>query len=210
MRPARLIFLAALVALAGFAGAVHAGAREDLAAFTRGLKGLQGQFTQQVFDPKGQRKETSRGSVALSAPRLFRWEYVEPYPQLIVADGTHVWVYEPDLQQATRRPQGAEEQNSPLAALVEPARLERDFILVEAGSRDGLDWLELSPRKAEEGGFRSARLGFDDEGLRRMSVVDALGQRTEIEFSGWKRNPGFAKGTFTFVPGEGVDVVGQG
>jgi outer membrane lipoprotein carrier protein len=212
MQLKRSLILAAALAFTGLglAGTAKAGARDDLNAFTRGLKGLSGTFSQQVFDPKGNRKESTSGRVALSAPRLFRWEYAAPYPQLIVADGKHVWVYEPDLQQATKRPQGTEEQNSPLAALVEPARLERDFNLVEAGTRDGLEWLELTPRRDEEGGFRSARLGFDDDGLRKMTVVDALGQRTEIEFRGWKRNPDFAKGTFTFVPAEGVDVVGQG
>jgi outer membrane lipoprotein carrier protein len=198
------------LAAALLAGSAHAGAREDLAEFTRGLKGLQGRFSQQVYDAKGNRKESSSGSVALSAPRLFRWEYEQPYPQLIVADGKHVWVYEPDLQQVTKRPQGAEEQNSPLAALIDPGRLEREFNVIEASTRDGLDWLELTPRADREGGFRSAKLGFDENGLRRMSVVDALGQRTEIEFDDWKRNPRFEKGTFTFVPAEGVDVVGQG
>lgn len=196
-----------LLPIAGFA---QAAARDDLDAFTAGLKGLDGRFSQEVFDSNGRRKESSNGRVALSAPRLFRWEYAKPYPQLIVADGEHVWVYEPDLQQATKRTQGAEEQNSPLAALVEPARLDRDFNVVEAGSEDGLDWLELTPRKDEEGGFRSARLGFGAGGLQKMTIVDAVGQRTEIRFSDWKRNPGFAKGTFTFVPAEGVDVVGEG
>lgn len=205
----RIATLIGLVAGLLSAGAAMAGARDDLAAFTRGLKGLDGNFSQQVYDPSGKRKESASGRVALSAPRLFRWEYKEPYPQLIVADGEHVWVYEPDLQQATKRPQGAEEQNSPLAALVEPERLDRDFVVVDDGEEDGLAWLELMPRGEGEGGFRSARLGFDRDGLRRMSVVDALGQRTEIRFGGWKRNPAFAKGTFTFVPEPGVDVVGQ-
>ena len=75
-----------------FAGTVSAGARSDLATFTRDLKGLQAPFTQQVFDPNGKLKETSSGEVALSAPRLFRWEYRKPYEQLIVADGSRVWV----------------------------------------------------------------------------------------------------------------------
>ena len=43
-----------------------------------------------------------------------------------------------------------------------------------------------------------------------MEVVDALGQRTEIAFSGWKKNPSFARSTFRYVPGKGVDVVGEG
>jgi outer membrane lipoprotein carrier protein len=206
----RVTTLSLAVATLMFATVAQAGARDDLSAFTRNLKGLDGRFTQQVFDASGKRKETSSGRVALSAPRLFRWEYKTPYPQLIVADGKHVWVYEPDLQQATKRPQGAEEQNSPLAALIDPGKLERDFDISEAGTDGGLEWLQLRPRKGDEGGFRTAKLGFGASGLSRMTVVDALGQRTEIAFSGWKRNPGFAKGTFTYVPGKGVDVVGSG
>jgi len=200
----------AVLTIALFSTSAFAGGRDDLAAFTKGLKGLDGQFTQQVFDANGKPKESSSGRVALSAPRLFRWEYTKPYEQLIVADGSHVWVYDPDLQQVTRRAQGAEEQNSPLAALVDPAKLERDYVLHDAGNADGLDWLDIAPKKASDTGFRSARLGFGPEGLATMQVTDALGQKTRIEFSHWQRNPAFSAGTFRFVPAKGVDVVGEG
>lgn len=185
----------------------QAGAREQLQAFTQGLKGLDGQFSQQVFDQRGKQKEASSGRVAVSAPRLFRWEYAKPYPQLIVADGKTVWVYDPDLQQASKRPQGAEEASSPLAILLDPARLDRDFVVKEDGTRDGVEWMTLTPRTGEAA-FKSARLGFDKGGLSRMEYVDALGQRTVIGFGQWKRNPAFAKGTFVFVPAKGVDVIG--
>lgn len=209
-RTLRRLPLAALAAALLAAGSAQAGARDDLDAFTRGLKGLRGDFTQQVYDLRGKVKETSSGSVALSAPRLFRWEYDKPYPQLIVADGEFVWIYEPDLQQATKRAQGAEEQKSPLAALINPDELDRQFTVTEAGADGGLEWLQLTSKTEEDDGFRSARLGFGDNGLARMTVIDALGQRTEIAFSDWKRNPAFAKGTFRFVPGKDVDVVGGG
>ena len=187
-----------------------AGARDDLTTFTQGLKGLDGQFTQQVFDANGKLKESSSGRVALSTPRLFRWEYVTPYTQLIVADGKKVWVYDPDLSQVTVRAQGAEEQNSPLATLIDPGTLDREFKVSEAGKIDGLHWLLLTPKQPADASFQSARLGFDAAGLAKMQVIDALGQRTEINFSGWKKNPGFAKGTFSYVPGKGVDVVDAG
>lgn len=207
MRIAAVIGLAAAM----FATSAFAGARDDLDAFTRGLKGLDGRFVQQVFDPRGKLKESSSGTVALSAPRLFRWEYVKPYPQLIVADGKTVWVYDPDLEQVTRRPQGPEEQNSPLSALIDPGRLDARFEVSEAGSDGGLNWLQLLPKgDAADAGFRSARLGFGEAGLVRMEVIDALGQRTEIGFSGWKRNPSFARSTFRYSPPEGVDVIGEG
>lgn len=185
-----------------------AGARDDLDAFTKGLKGLDGQFTQQVFDARGKQKERSSGRVALAAPRLFRWEYVKPYPQLIVADGKTVWVHDPDLQQVSKRPQGAEEASSPLTMLTDPKRLERDFIVVELAPKNGLQWLDVKPRKAGDAAFRSAQLGFGKTGLAKMHFVDALGQRTEISFSSWKRNPAFARGTFVYVPAKGVDVIG--
>ncbi len=155
-----------------------ADARARFEAFSRGLQGLDGHFIQRVYDGNGQLKESTSGRVALSAPRLFRWEYQKPYPQLIVADGKTVWVYDPDLEQVTRRPQGEAEQDSPLAVLVDPSRLERDYAVEDGGSSGGL--------------------------------VDALGQRTEIEFHGWKRNPAFSRDTFSFTPPPGVDVIGDG
>jgi outer membrane lipoprotein carrier protein len=207
----RLLLASSVLFAGSFASAaVWAGARDDLKAFTTGLKGLDGQFSQQVFDARGRVKENASGRVALSAPRLFRWEYTRPHPQLIVADGSKVWVYEPDLEQATVRPQGEEEQNSPLTALINPALLERQYdVSEEAAPRDGMQWLSLTPKVETEASFQYAALGFASGGLVRMEVVDVLGQRTVINFSGWKRNPGFASGTFRYVPGKDVDVVGQ-
>ena len=127
--------------------------RDDLDAFTRGLEGLDGQFTQTVFDAHGKLKETTSGRVALSAPRLFRWEYVKPYEQLVIADGSKVWVYDPDLSQVTVRPQGEQEQNSPLATLIDPSRLDRDYQVAETGAEDGLEWLELTPKQAANASF---------------------------------------------------------
>lgn len=206
----RILLTVVFLLAAAVAGSAHAaGARASLDSFTNGLRGLQGQFSQQVHDANGRVRESSSGQVALSVPRLFRWEYREPYPQLIVADGTRVWVYDPDLEQVTVRPQGDEEQNSPLAALIDPGLLERNFVVTEAGSSDGLLWLEIAPREQADAGFQNARLGFRDDALVKMDVLDALGQRTVIEFSGWVKNPAFVGDTFEFSPPEGVDVVGD-
>lgn len=205
MRTFRLLGLTAAL----FATTAFAGARDDLDAFSQGLTGLDGRFTQQVFDDRGQLKETSSGRVALATPDRFRWEYAQPYPQLIVADGDKVWVHDPDLEQVTVRPQGPEERNSPLAALLDPDLREQRFDIAEAGSEDGLEWLQLTPRDGNDASFESARLGFGDDGLERMQVTDALGQRTSIAFSDWQRNPRFAADTFSFTPPKGVDVIGQ-
>jgi outer membrane lipoprotein carrier protein len=202
---APLALAAALVA-SGIAAAAEP--RTILERFSQGLEGLDGRFSQRVFDADGRLTEETGGRVALSAPRLFRWEYEAPFPQLIVADGDHVWVYDPDLEQVQVRKQSLEEQQSPLAALIDPAELERQFTVSAAASDGALDWIVLTP-KDDEAQIESARLAFEGVELRRMTMADALGQRTEIRFENWQRNPAFARGTFVFVPGPGVDVIGE-
>ncbi len=206
----RIIRCSLLVLGLSAAALASAGPREEIAHYTQGLKGLDGQFVQRVFSSRGVLKEESSGRVALSAPRQFRWEYRKPYEQLIVADGDHVWVYDPDLEQVTVKNQNAEEQQSALTVLIDPGELDRRYILGDAGNEGGLKWISLKPKKSsDDSQFKQARLGFGVSGLDRMTIDDTLGQRTEIAFSDWKRNPTFAKGLFAFTPPKGVDVVGD-
>ena len=202
----RKLFVLFLVLATGVA---HAGAREQLDVFSNGVQGLSANFEQRVYDADGALKESSTGTVQLQAPRQFRWEYLKPYPQLIVADGDHIWIYDPDMEQVNVRQQSLEEQNSPLAMLIDIGQMERQFNVTEGGQGQNLSWLELSPRKPEEAPFDRARLGFGPAGLVQMEMFDGLGQRTVMAFSTWKRNPSFAPGTFTFVKPEGVDQVGE-
>jgi outer membrane lipoprotein carrier protein len=189
--------------------AAHASARDQLDTFSRGIEGLSANFAQRVYGPNGEVKDKSGGTVKLRAPRQFRWEVTQPFPQLIVADGDNLWVYDPDLEQVNVRNQSAEENSSPLAVLIDPTELERQFTVKEGGRSQGLDWLELRPKKPEEAPFERARLGFGAAGLVRMDLYDGLGQRTVLGFSAWKRNPAFAADTFSFTPPAGVDVVGE-
>lgn len=199
----------AVLGTALLAGTALAGARDELVSFTTGLKGLDGQFSQTVYTPNGGVKERSSGRVALAAPDLLRWEYAKPYEQLIVADGTKVWLYEPDLQQVTVRDQGDAAQSSPLAALLKPKELDAKFDVSQGPAENGLEWMTLTPKRNDSAsGFEVAELGFANGQLKRMKVTDATGQRSEVEFSTWKRNPAFAAGTFNYKPGAGVDVVG--
>ncbi|HEX7349321.1 MAG TPA: outer membrane lipoprotein chaperone LolA [Rhodanobacteraceae bacterium] len=198
-----------LIGLSLVAGSAMAatGARARLDAFANGLHSLRGDFSQTVYDAHGNVTGNSHGLLALQSPRMFRWQVTDPYKQLIVADGHKVWVYEPDLQQVTVSDQGAAEAHSPLTVLTDIAQLDTEFKATEAGTRDGLEWLRLVSR-SQDPQFEYAEIGFDNRGPRRMVFKDTLGNKTEIVFSGWERNPSLAAGTFTFVPPKGTDVVG--
>ncbi len=198
----------AISALAVSLPAFAAG-RAELTKFTANLKGLDGSFQQTVFDANGRATEKSSGNVKLSAPRLFRWETLAPAKQLIVADGNHIWIYDPDLEQVTVRNQSFEEQGSPLTILIDPTELDRQFTAADGGKTGGLDWLVLTPKKTDNAPFQQAKLGFGPTGLAKMEFNDSFGQKTVIAFSGWKRNPAFAKSQFTFTPPKGADVIGE-
>lgn len=204
-----VIALPVSLGLALASGGASAQARAQLDTFTQGLKTLEGGFTQTVYDQKGRVKESSSGKVSMSAPNLFRWQYVKPYQQLIVADGKTVWIYEPDLQQVSKRPQGVEEQSSPLAALVDRSKLDSQFNVAESGQGSGLEWLTLTPKSKAGASFDNARLGFGQRGLAKIVITDGLGQRTEMNFGTWKRNGRVPASSFRFSPPKGVDVIGH-
>jgi len=201
-----LLLLAGLL-LATSAAAADS-ARSRMEAFSKSLHSISGRFEQEVTDANGHRGDASRGTLALEAPRQFRWETTAPFQQTIVADGAHVWVYEPDLEQVSVRNQSAAEAHSPLTVLTDLSQLDHQFKASEGGTRDGLVWLKLEPQ-ARDAEFEYAELGFDGDALRRMRFKDALGNQTQISFSDWKRDPALPAGTFKFTPPKGVDVVGD-
>jgi outer membrane lipoprotein carrier protein len=204
--PVCLVFAAIMFLLST---ASHAGpARDRLEAFTQGLDSLRGTFVQEVRDPEGRVVDTSSGSIALQAPRLFRFEYTQPFPQLIVADGDDVWIYDQDLAQVTVRSQSQEEAHSPLTVLIDMGQLDREYKVNESGSKDGLQWMTLTP-KGKDASFKSCELGFASDGPSKMVVVDQIGQRNEWRFAKWERNPKLDPKLFQFTPPKGADVIGK-
>ena len=206
----RLTLVAAvfLLSLVGTAQAATGAARARLDAFATGLHSLTGDFTQALVGPDGNAGKTSSGTLALEAPRQFRWETLAPYKQTIVADGSRVWMYDPELEQVTVRIQSSEEAHSPLTVLTDLKQMDKEFKVSEQGEHDGLVWLRLTST-ARDPQFAYADLGFDANGLARMTFKDQLGSTTDIRFSNWKRNVSIPPSVFTFVPPKGADVIGD-
>lgn len=197
-----------LILLLASAPAQAGAARSALDRFADGLVSLEGRFQQQVYNMDGSLREEGEGSLALMAPRLFRWHAEQPYEQLVVADGSHVWLYDVDLEQVTVRRQADQEAQSPLAVLTDPGSLERRYRVSEIGRDQGLDWLRLEPVDPDAE-FVRAELGLDGDGLRRMRMEDRLGGRSEIGFGPWRRNGLRSAEPFRFTPPEEVDVIGD-
>lgn len=180
-----------------------AGAIDQLQSFVQ-TRTLSSQFVQ-TSTVRG-KKQTSSGQLAISRPDRFRWEYQRPEPQLIVGDGTQLWVYDPDLNQVSVRNQQQSLGESPAALLAGSAAVSRFYSLADQGKRDGLDWLEATPRNGGQS-YSAIRMGFAGNELKVMELTDFSGQTTRIEFSGWKKNQTINAAHFTFVPPAGADVL---
>lgn len=140
----------------------------------------QGRFSQTVTMPSASRAEVSTGRFAYRRPGKFRWEYVTPYPQLLVGDGERLWIWDPDLAQASVRAIGDALTGTPLAALVDGSPLSAQFELSSTGRiEDGVRWVDARPL-SESTAFSSVRFGLEGDTLVYLDLRDSFGQQTMI------------------------------
>lgn len=204
-RPAWRLFSLAL-ALLTWVPPLQAGGIEQLKGFIEQTRAARAAFTQKVIDAEGNTIQDSSGIIEFSRPGKFRWHYVKPFEQLVIGDGTTLWVYDKDLEQVTTRKLDKALGSSPAALLAGSDDVERYFSLESLGKKGRYEWLEVKPYD-EDSLFDRVQMGFDANTLYVMELYDQFGQKTVIRFSNFKRNPVFAADTFSFVPPPGVDVV---
>lgn len=181
--------------------------RAQLERLAHGLETLQAHFEQQVIQSDGTIEDETEGQVWLQQPRYFRWEYGGDFPEIVVADGEHIWIYDVALEQVTVKQESVAAADSPLTVLTDIDRLDDEFQVREAGDIDGMALLELRPNDPDAE-FERVLLGLQDDELRLMAMEDAFGLRTELHFSDVRRNAPIEPGRFTFTPPPGTDVIG--
>lgn len=198
------------------ANSVHADDAKALSSLNEvlaGLDTLQADFTQTVLNEELEPLRESRGTFKLDRAGdgekgRFRWDYVAPFRQVIVGDGTNLWTYDPELEQATVKPMQETLASSPASLLTGTMPVEESFEVREIGAAGALYWIELVPR-VRDTDFESVRVAIDDGELDTMELRDNLGQITRIRFENVKRNAAIDPASFHFSPPEGVDVIGQ-
>ena len=181
--------VAALV-LAAQTGAADSGDRGPdvgewlVTKFVTDVATLQGDFEQSLVDADGIVLESTSGTLEIERPSRFRWSYVDPYEQWLVADGTNIWSYDLDLEQVTVKPQHEALANTPALLLggSEDALAQFDYRGTTIESETV--WASLEP-KDKNSGFTRVLLGFVDGQLQRMVFYDHLDQTTLVR--AWQR-----------------------
>jgi outer membrane lipoprotein carrier protein len=207
--------LIAFTLLAGCLMAARASALDSLENFVRSARTGRADFTQVVTSParEGQTAKTkkSTGTFEFARPNRFRFDYKKPFEQTIVADGQTLWLYDADLKQVTARKQGQVLGSTPAALIASApdlASLRRDFNLEAVGEKDGLQWVQATP-KNKEGQLHSMKVGFRGDQLAALEILDSFGQRSMLTFNNMQVNAGVTPDVFNFKPPQGADVVKQ-
>jgi outer membrane lipoprotein carrier protein len=184
----------------------NAGSLDQLRAFLTQTSSARGEFVQRVSGSSGSAQPPSSGRFVFQRPGKFRWSYDKPYEQVIVADGTRLVLFDKDLNQVTIRKLGAALPSSPASILFGSNDFEKEFEVVDGGTRDGLEWVQAKPR-AKDSTFARIEIGFKDGLPQAMRVADNFGQVTQLSFAKVERNPKLDSQSFAFTPPKGADVL---
>jgi len=191
-----------------FSAQAVAGALEQFSLFVSSTQSARGEFVQRlVKTDSGAVKvlNISSGVFVFSRPGKFIWTYQKPYEQVLQADGDKLFIFDKDLNQVITKKLGNALGSSPAAILFGSNDLEQNFILKEGGARDGMEWLEATPR-SKDTSFDRIGIGLKDGVPQAMELRDSFGQTALLSFGRFERNPPLKSGSFTFVVPEGVDV----
>ncbi len=203
-----VLLLPCVLAVIAFSSAAGASSLERFNTFLSATKSASGSFEQTIYDRNKKVVQESRGTLAFLRPGKFRWTYVKPYPQLIVGDGVKVWIYDEDLNQVTVKRLDQALGSTPAALLAGNNEVVKAFRITDLGVRDGLEWLEATPR-GKDGSFDKLRMGFGFSGLERMELEDSFGQTTVMRFTTFDHNPKLDASTFRFSAPKGADLLGD-
>lgn len=172
---------------------------QALSSVLKSYERFSADFEQITRSDQSSESEISKGEMQIERPGKFRWNQ-HTIPQLIVSDGDNVWIYDPDLEQATRKPVNLEDTNG--AALILNGNIEElqeKFDISMPVSDASSQLFDLQP-KNNQSSFQRIRIYFSNGVMSELMLQDVLGQQTTIVLHNSSINPAFSDTLFEFTP----------
>lgn len=188
-----------------------ANALEQFKTFAANTKGAKGEFSQQqikMVDGTPKISKTASGTFSFSRPGKFIWSYSKPYEQNLQTDGDKLYIYDKDLNQVTIRELNGALGASPAAILFGNSDLEKNFFLKDAGMKQGVEWLDATP-KAKDSQFEHIGIGMKDGLPMALELRDSFGQVSLVTLKNVEKNPNFKAEQFKFILPSGAEVLRQ-
>lgn len=169
-------------------------------------------FTQTVETKGFGEVKKFHGVMSMLKPSMMRWDYDNPKGRRLVVDGERLWFYDPEENVVHYDElSGFLSPKSPALFLAGEEKLENLFeiYLVKTAGKKERDLIELKlVPKEPQPGLKAMLLTLDGDtySVRELLMVDHLGAKNRITFTGVDRSVSLDKSMFTFDPPAGAPV----
>ncbi|MCC7005596.1 MAG: outer membrane lipoprotein chaperone LolA [Ottowia sp.] len=197
---------ALFISLLFFLLPVQANGIAALKVFVQQVNAAEGKFAQTQLGSSGKVVAKTAGEFYFSRPGKFIWQTTSPYEQQLQSDGTFIYIWDKDLNQVTIQKLNNALASSPAAVLFGSNQLEKHFHLKESPTREGVQWVDLTPL-AQDSTFTRISIGFRRDNLVGMELYDTLGNITLLTFDRIVTYHTASNKDFSFVIPKGADVV---
>jgi outer membrane lipoprotein carrier protein len=196
----KLIIVLALLA----SQSAYADDKADLKKLIEQINTFEASFSQKVIDVDGKAIMQGKGKVHLSHPSLIRWHALEPDENLLVSDGTTLWIYNIDLEQVTATSAKQAIDSTPFALLAS----HDDALWSNYKVTKVADAYVIAPIE-QNGQVKQLSLYFKDQQFSQLVIEDLSQQKSEFTFSDSQSNKPLQSTLFTFTLPEGVELDDQ-
>ena len=178
----------------------------DLDVLLQDIETMSAKVLQLIIESDGGVLEESEIQMHLKKPDGFYWETIDPFPELIVTNGTYLWNYQPDLEQVVI--ENWDNNKSELAAQILNGRTENiaEDYLVQLISDDESSEFELTPI-ALDSVYELITISFIASNLDMIHLDNKNGEQTVWQFRNIEKNQSLSDTLFVFEPPDGVDAV---
>lgn len=161
-------------------------AANELANTLQAMTTVSANFSQSTIDKNG-RSKVEKGSMQLKRPNRFRWNITSPFHQEIIAKEGKLWILDPDFKQVVIKKQ--DNQSGPTAVQLlsgNASAFLADYGVMRINYGAEVVYT-LRPRKVSDL-FEMLELHFVRDRITTITIVDSLGGKRRIDFTGLELN----------------------
>jgi lipoprotein signal peptidase/chaperone LolA len=175
------------------------------------ITSFRAEFTQTIRSRGISQSES--GIVLMKRPGRMYWEYREPLRKYFVADGRRTYFYVPRDKQLLVSDLNLQDSDSPLLFLLGRGDIQRDFMVSmenQGGADESRVILRLTPRVPQpDFSYLLLELSRSELLIRRLTVVEPIGQENEYVLTNIERNVQIPDRQFRLDVSADVEVIEQ-
>ena len=169
-------------------------------------------FRQETEVKSLNRSLKASGKLSFKRPGKMLWRYDTPKGQFVLADGKHLYFYQPEQNQIIKSPlKNAFRTDIPLSFLLGLGNLKKDFDATLKAAEESQYILRLEP-KGDAGGYSDIHMGVskNTSDILWVSVRDGAGNLNTLRFSEMRKGVGIKDSLFQLQIPNGADIVELG